>query len=105
MEINNDIENILEKIKNTSLLWDGEDETKILLDRINISFQKFILIYDSIEKQYNRCLKYASFNLENEMEKTLNEEILKFININELYEKYKIMQKIDNIIIYNIIYD
>jgi len=49
MEINNDIENILEKIKNTSLLWDGEDETKILLDRINISFQKFILIYDSIE--------------------------------------------------------
>jgi len=50
-------------------------------------------------------LKYASFNLENEMEKTLNEEILKFMNINELYEKYKIMQKIDNIIIYNIIYD
>lgn len=49
MKINNDIENILEKIKNTSLLWDGEDETKILLDRINISFQKFILIYDSIE--------------------------------------------------------
>lgn len=39
------------------------------------------------------------------MEKTLNEEILKFMNINELYEKYKIMQKIDNIIIYNIIYD
>lgn len=105
MDIDNDINNILNKIENKLLLWDNEEETNILIERVNISFKKFILIYKSIESQYIRFLKCIEFEMENNLDKIVYNYIISFMNTNKLYEKYKIMLHIDNMIIYNIIYN
>ena len=105
MDINGKIEELLDTFKNKCLLWDSEDEVKLLKNRINISFSDFSIIHKTVEDQYDRCLNYINFDIENKLDKIIYENMIKFVTINKLDEKYKIMQVTDNIIMYNIIYN
>lgn len=97
------IDELLNVFENQCSLWGSEDEIKLLKNRINISFSEFSIIYKTVEDQYNRCLTYVNFDIENKLDKILYENMMEFVKTNKLNEKYKIMQVTDNIIMCNII--
>lgn len=97
------MEEIIDILDNKNLLYDSSIEREILKERINISYEGFLKLYKNIENQYNRCLKYVNFNRENEIENTLYEYMVSFINIERYQEKYNLMKQIDKIIWYNFI--
>jgi hypothetical protein len=105
MEINDDIDKIINIFENKDLLWDNDFEQKILKDRINISYEKFMENIKIIENQYNRCLYYVNFDIENSLDKIIYENMTKFIKESNFQIKYNTMKIIDDIILYNIIND
>jgi hypothetical protein len=81
MEINNDIDKIIHIFEKEDLLWDNNFEQELLKNRINISYDNFINTHKTVEKQYRRCLTYVNFNMENELDETINMKTLKKVNI------------------------
>lgn len=103
MEKKEDLDNLIYLLENNNLLADNIFEQELLKNRLNITYNNFINIYNNVELQYKRCLSYIEFNLENKLDKLVYENIYNFINESDLQIKYNIMKTTDNIIYYNVI--
>lgn len=86
-----------------NLLFDSDFEFKLVKNRINLSYDRFLTEYNIVECQYNRCLIYVCFDMENCLDKEIYENMINFINENNLNKKYNYMKKVDVLIITNII--
>lgn len=97
--INIDINEIINNINNTNLLFDSDFEVKILKNRVNISYDNFLKTYNIIGCQYNRCLKNVCFDMEDYINRGIYTNMVNFINENNLNKKYNYMKKADELIL------
>ena len=72
------MDEIINVLNKSNILYNNTIEQEMLYNRINISYESFLKSYKDIENQYNRCLKYTKFDNNNETDCILYRNIMVF---------------------------